>query len=287
MHYAGRIAGLCGTAFAFVIVAIGCAHETTDGLSVAHQYIDGGQLSDDAEDAPYDASLDAGQKIPAPFPDAAPLLDAALMVDAAAPCMTVPPSSTCGLVPQCGCPATQTCDVTNDTTGATACVAAGVVALGLACATTSNCARGLSCIFNVCHAYCPTAGQSCTAANMGICFAAELAPGKTTPNRNACTIHCDPMNSALACGTNGCNYFSFDRVTDCRPAGQKVQFQACTTTTDQCAAGFSCNLHPTRGKECEKWCRNNNDCGSPTRCNDVFGADAPLINGVKYGLCQS
>ena len=288
-----------GVRFSLVVVAglsFGCAnggYDATDALL-------SGAPSDSDADAPQpprtrvandagkpSGSLGGGSDAGLAAADGGKTLaDAGVAADgeAGASCATVPPSNTCGPVPQCGCAPNQTCDVTSDTTGATTCVASGSGALGSSCTSTGGCARGLTCVGGACRPYCATAGQSCGIATLGTCFAPEYAPGKTTPNRDVCTIRCDPRASATACGTNGCSYFPVDKVTDCRAVGQKKQFDACGSIFE-CAPGFTCNAHPIYGPECEKWCRTSADCPNLTACYDIFGANAPVINGVKYGLC--
>src|SRR5262249_31481256 len=62
---------------------------------------------------------------------------------AGAACKTTPPNNKCGLDPQCGCGANETCDVTNDASGATSCVSAGGATLGRPCQQTGDCLAGL------------------------------------------------------------------------------------------------------------------------------------------------
>src|SRR5437764_632731 len=65
-----------------------------------------------------------------------PALDAG--TEAAAVCKTVPPNNRCGLDPQCGCGSNETCDVTNEATGATSCVTGGGATLGRPCSQTGD-----------------------------------------------------------------------------------------------------------------------------------------------------
>ena len=208
-------------------------------------------------------------------------------------CATVPPNNLCGLVPQCGCGANQTCDVTNDTTGATSCITSGATARGAQCTGTGNCAQGLTCVFGACRPYCTTPNQACPGTGLGGCYSPEYAAGLTTPNRNVCAIDCDPRTPSAACGNNSCLWFAGSNGTDCRPGGTGLELDACSTL-DGCAAGLICFSHPLFGPECERWCRlpassYPNDCGAFTTCTDAYaaaGANAPFVGGVKLGLCQ-
>jgi hypothetical protein len=49
--------------------------------------------------------------------------------------------------------------------------------------------------------------------------------------------------------------------------------------------------HPKYGLECERWCRIGvaGDCPttpSGLKCTDALGPIAPVIGGVKEGVCQ-
>jgi hypothetical protein len=96
------------------------------------------------------------------------------------------------------------------------------------------------------------------------------------------------------CGTNACHwfatYYSPSKVSDCNFGGTTPALSVCATTSD-CQPGLACVTHPKYGLECEKWCRIGqvpSDCGTDPKftCKDVFGADAPVINGIKEGVCQ-
>lgn len=192
----------------------------------------------------------------------------------------------CGVSPQCGCAAGQTCDVVDFTTGAESCVAAGAGAQGSACTATSQCALGLTCQGNACRPYCATPGSPCAAAGTGVCFAPQNAAGATTPNDDVCAIKCDVRSPASSCGTNNCLWFSADKESDCRASGPVALYGSCATLVD-CQQGLACVLHPVFGYECEKWCRiGGSDCSIFETCADVYGANAPTSGGVKLGHCQ-
>lgn len=217
--------------------------------------------------------------------------------DAATPCTTTPPSNKCGLAPQCGCAANETCDVVDDTTGAVACVAAGAGALGTACTTAGagSCAVGLTCVEAACRPYCAFAGGACSGPGVSTCYDA-------TPTRKVCGIACDPHAPSAACGTNACDYVVATKVVDCRAPGAKKAWDRNCTAPAGCKPGLSCITwagDPTI-IECEPWCRlpdaQFNDCGNvkyttgaSTRCVDRYtqlGQTPPVVGGVTYGVCQ-
>jgi len=146
-------------------------------------------------------------------------------------CETVPPNNKCGLDPQCGCLETETCDVTNQTTGATSCVTGGSATLGRPCSATGDCMAGLACLYGACRPYCKTPLTKCSVGGTELCVGMPDADGKP---------------------------------------------------------GLACIEHPAYGRECEAWCRlGGNDCTAQGfTCKDVWGANAPVINGVKEGICQ-
>lgn len=163
---------------------------------------------------------------------------------------------------------------------------AGGGTLGTYCTTTNQCGQGLTCQGNACRPYCSSAGAACTGAGVGVCFAPENAAGATTPNLAVCAVTCDVRSPATACGSNNCLWFAGDKQSDCRPAGTKALYDACTTLVD-CQSGLACVDHPLFGYECEKWCRiGGSDCGLFETCEDVYGANAPTSGGQKLGHCQ-
>lgn len=228
-----------------------------------------------------DAGSDAGPKVDAGV-DAGPQADAGA-------CTKAPPSNACGVAPQCGCAANETCEVTNTTTGAVSCVLAGGGPLGSVCATTQQCAKGLTCQFGACRPYCSTPGAACGGANLGVCYAPVNGNNQTTPNLSVCAVACDPKNPATACASNTCVWFPGDQQSDCNAPGSKTKYQACGSLFD-CAPGLACAFDPLQlGNACLAWCRvgMNSDCpGLFEACDDVYGANAPVVNGVKYGLCR-
>jgi hypothetical protein len=238
----------------------------------------GGTSSGGTSSGGTDAGTDAS------VADAAP--DSAV-VDAGSACATVAPSNACGLAPQCGCAANQTCDVTNNTSGAVSCVLAGGGPSGSYCTTTSQCAKGLTCGYNTCRPYCPSVGAACVGAGLGQCTQYyDPSAGTPVTNSKVCTIACDLRSPASACGSNNCIFDTTINASDCDKSGTKALYDACTRYND-CQQGLSCVDHPAFGFECEKWCRlGQNDCGIFESCTDVYGAAAPSSGGAKLGHCQ-
>lgn len=213
--------------------------------------------------------------------------DAGLAPDAPDTCKRAAPSNKCGLTPQCGCTAAETCDVA-DTGGNVACVAAGKGAMGVSCIGTEGCAQGLTCVFDTCHAFCPSAGTtSCTAPKTGACVQVKGQGGVVLPNLTVCRVTCDLRDAnacggATAAGTAAC--VLADGATDCAKAGTKALNQTCTPTED-CLPGLVCAVTggATNGI-CKKWCRvGTNDCGGATACNG-FGTKV-IVSGVEHGVC--
>jgi len=215
--------------------------------------------------------------------------------ETAAACKTVPPNNRCGLVPQCGCGPNETCDVTNQTSGATSCVTAGGATLGRPCVQTGDCLAGLTCEYGACRPYCDTARTKCNVGGTVLCVEVLGDNNLPIPNNNICTLQCDPREPAPVCGTNSCHwledYYAPESVSDCNRPGTMKPYSDVCASDDDCQPGFACMKHPKYGFECERWCRLGvaGDCpSSPSGlvCTDAFGTLAPVINGVKEGVCQ-
>ncbi len=247
------------------------------------------QQTSDAGQTTTDAGTDAAkQDASTTIIDAGTDSGSVVTTDAGA-CTKAPPSNVCGVAPQCGCAANETCDVTNTTTGAVSCVLAGGGPQGSVCTTSTQCAKGLTCQFGACRPYCSTAGTTCSGANLGICYAPLNNSNATTPNLSVCAVKCDPRNPSASCASNTCLWFPGDQQSDCNTPGTKTVYQACSGVAD-CAAGLACAFDPlSLGNACLRWCRIgvSSDCpGLFESCDDVYGANAPVVSGQKYGLCR-
>jgi hypothetical protein len=81
------------------------------------------------------------------------------------------------------------------------------------------------------------------------------------------------------------------KVSDCNYPGTVTVNQPCPNSDYECAAGLACSFVTKRNRyECEKWCHFSpsvaGECGTGYSCKNVFGANAPVFNGVTEGLCQ-
>ena len=216
--------------------------------------------------------------------------------DEPAVCKTSLPNNRCGLDPQCGCGANETCDVTTPTTGATSCVTGGGATLGRPCTATGDCVAGLTCNYGACRPYCTTPRSKCGIGGTDLCVEMLGDDSKPLINKAVCTINCDPRVPSAVCGTNACewfaDYYKPNKVSDCNFGGTMAAYASGCETTSECVPGTACQDHPTYGLECEPWCRilkvlgDPDDCGAGYKCTDVFGADAPEIGGYREGLCQ-
>ena len=220
--------------------------------------------------------------------------DASVPPPPPATCVSVAPNNRCGLDPQCGCGANETCDVTNETTGATSCVSGGGATLGRPCAQTGDCLAGLTCSYGACRPYCKTPRSKCAVSGTDLCVEVMGKDNKPITNKSVCTIQCDPRQPSAVCGSNACEwlptYYAPSKVTDCNFAGTVPVLGVCKSTGD-CLPAHACITHPKYGLECEKWCRigQAGDCPTTpagTTCKDTYGTDAPVIGGVKLGTCQ-
>lgn len=231
--------------------------------------------------------------IPEPKPEPPEPVDAG---DAASPVHVRPDASACANLgagdecavdPQCGCDTGETCDVIDRETGKAACIAAGTKALGATCVTPTQCAQGLTCVDDVCRPLCAKNKTTCTGENLGVCKTFQDSSGKVVEAANICTITCDLATPGAVCGENNCLWKASVKATDCHPAGTRKAHEGCSRLSD-CAPGLTCVVVNQFKVECEPWCRTDHreDCAAPKFCNDVYGANAPVVDGSKLGHCQ-
>lgn len=205
-------------------------------------------------------------------------------------CKTTAPSNKCGLVPQCGCSASETCDVI-DAQGSVRCVAFGKAPMGQPCTATAGCARGLTCVFGTCHAFCDEPGKACGQAGTGDCIQVQAAGGAAIPNLAVCMVRCAP-HDPKSCGgkTNagvGVCFVDDKGGTDCQEGGTRTQNQTCTPQ-DECGPGLVC-VTPSNGPStCKRWCRvGTTDCGGSVQCQS-FSTKVMVktaSGSLEYGAC--
>lgn len=229
---------------------------------------------------------------PSKAPQSSPVMTDAGGTPDAAPdtCKRTAPSKKCGLVPQCGCALSETCDV-EDSAGGVACVTAGKAPMGGACVATPGCALGLTCVFGTCHAFCDNPGSACAATTGGVktgaCVQVKNQTGAAIPNLSVCRIDCD-LRDVSACGGTtaagtGVCMVDDKGATDCALGGTKAVNAACTN--DDCGPGLVCTTSGTAtAGSCKKWCRvGTTDCGGTTACTG-FGTKV-MVSGVEHGVC--
>lgn len=202
-------------------------------------------------------------------------------------CKKAPPSNACGVAPQCGCGANETCDV-PDASGQAVCVAAGSVAMGQPCTRTSSCAQGLTCIFGTCHAFCDNPGRACALPGTYGCEQIKTTEGDDVPNLSICRTACAPHEPSSCGGKTtegvGVCYADGKGGTDCQSGSAKIEGDECSPK-DACGPGLVCTTVKTTSKStCKKWCRvGQADCGAGNTCNG-FNPEVK-VGAVVYGAC--
>lgn len=213
--------------------------------------------------------------------------DASTAPDAPDTCKRTAPSNKCGLVPQCGCTLSETCDI-DDSSGNVACVTAGKAVMGAPCLGTEGCAVSLTCVYGTCHAFCDNPGNKCALAKTGDCVQLKASGGTAIPNFVVCNVACD-LRDATACGGTtaaGTGVCIVDEKsgTDCAKGGTRTVGQVCSPS-DDCGPTLVCTVtgSATNGS-CKKWCRvGTSDCGGTTTCNG-FGTKV-MVGTVEHGAC--
>ena len=205
-------------------------------------------------------------------------------------CKTAAPSNACGVVPQCGCSKSETCDVV-DSKGTAKCVAFGKATMGRPCTATAGCAQGLTCVFGTCHAFCDEPGTACSQAGAGDCVQVTAQGGAAIPNLSVCMVECAPHDPS-SCGgkTNagtGVCFVDEQGGTDCQEGGSRAENQTCSPA-DDCGPGLVC-IKTTSGAgtaadTCKRWCRvGTNDCGGTAICRGF--STKVMVGTAEYGAC--
>jgi hypothetical protein len=187
--------------------------------------------------------------------------------DMAVACMP-PAGSACVVYPQCGCSASQSCDIT-DTTGHGVCVVAGATPNWYNCTGSGQCMKGSSCVHGVCTPFCASVGAPSADCSSGAaeCYNLQDTNNANIPNDKVCTNNCDPVNPQNA------NGFS--------PCGPNVN---CWPDTDH----FAWCLGPTtatgtQGADCTNTAGNATD---PTLCAPGYYCLAGTFSGTCYKMCR-
>lgn len=246
------------------------------------------------EDAgPEPPAEDAAVPVPtstatAPRVDASPRPVGDAAEDDAGACARTPPSNRCGLVSQCGCLPSETCDVFDFQEGGVGCVGYGTAALGHPCTSTAGCAKGLACVLGVCKPFCSTPGAACDGADAGACQQIRFTDGTPVPNLTVCRVRCE-LRTGLGCGgTNAAGTGTCipdgEGGTDCTQGGAIAEKQACSEAR-LCAPGLACVSLSTGADECRRWCRvGTTDCGVGRTCSG-FTQGKVFVDGVEHGVC--
>lgn len=197
-----------------------------------------------------------------------------------APCM-VPSGAACSLSPQCGCSSAQKCDVPDFGTGTAACVSQGSRGPNEKCATTTECARGLTCYYDLCMPLCATNGDC---VSTSACNDVRYVAGgveKTVSGMRVCMAQCDPINPSKSCGASTTCLFPSPTTTTCAAAGLSTTATSCASDPFACAPGYVC----VGTGDCKRWCRIGfaGDCPGGKACNRL--SSAPKIGSIEYGVC--
>lgn len=216
-------------------------------------------------------------------------------------CATQP----CDIATQCGCGATQACDLNFATLMGTAC--RGVFSPGRegnACTSVADCDRGFVCLGNgagasSCKKYCAT-NADC-AQPRGQCVIDLQSGGSPIPGAPpVCSSNCDPTSATAAGCPAGwkCDLYTQTHngtshpIVDCTSAvGAGTQGASCQAASgtggddSKCAAGFLCTTADGTSFKCRKMCNvtANTGCTALT----CLGLATPhLVGGTEYGVCN-
>ena len=244
--------------------------------------------------------------------DGAPAADAGGGADADT-CAAEP----CSLLDQCGCGATQVCDLDRDqlATGVTTC--RDVTAPGTEranCTSSTECAGGFGCFgiegFQQCRRFCD--GED-DCGGGGHCIievtytddggAQQPVPGAVTCSKS-CAIEGASDNGCPADPQFGCRLFwenpngSTDPdgdeyfLSDCgrAPASGGGDDAACTSHAS-CRPGYGCVTFGASDRRCKQSCVYNLDgAAGPRVCNGTGTcrafSDTPMIGTTEYGYCD-
>ena len=179
------------------------------------------------------------------------------------------PGAKCRVAPNCGCSATETCELVG-LNGEGACQAAGSVGRGGQCTASADCAPGLGCIGGTCTNYCRN-DNDCPDKQ---CDALVSGTGTPIKDVGSCSTPCDPAVAQCADG-RACRFIATER-TACVNTGSGGDGAACKVDGD-CEAGRAC----VPGNVCGAVCQAGSTCDSGAACQAV----ALTYKGTTYGFC--
>jgi hypothetical protein len=202
----------------------------------------------------------------------------------------------CTILPQCGCPADDACDIDDDNDGG-ACrnVSATAQQEGGACSTISGCVAGTVCLgAGICRKYCDD-NTDCGQPR-GQCLITITDGTNPIPNvPKTCSSNCDPTNVAAGgCPANKkCSLFTINannvvnNIVDCDVAGAGLQGADCKVGADGddalCGKDHTC-VTSDGGTTftCRRMCVVGTACTVGT-CT-AFGTPF-IVGGINYGVC--
>lgn len=242
-----------------------------------------GRATPSAAEALVDASV---------APDAIPPRDDSSDDDAAEPPLPLDSgseasacASPCGIAPQCGCAAFESCDIAAD--AARGCTSSGSNVVGRACLGTFECARGLLCLSGVCRAPCEPALAPCAA---GSCSDYAKAPsdGGVSASLAACSVACDYADEG-SCGFRpgdlagaACVFRAALGRAECMSV-RNVQLQSGVCAEDaECGAGRVCVATSMGFSSCRRLCK----LGAADACGGCGAFPVSrVVGGVTFGYC--
>lgn len=215
---------------------------------------------------------------------------------------------TCDLVPQCGCPSDQACDLdgTMLATGGTEC--RGVNAQGQEASTCTNpedCAAEYVCLGGAtsqCRHYCT--GDADCPGDGSLCLIQITYSGGDVPGAKTCSKACPPAATAnpTGCPPNyACHIFLDDPdgslgggsgetgderfLTDCLAAGAGTHDADCSANgMSDCAAGYDC-VTIGGNDRCRQTCAYPGGTCATGSCAR-YAAPRPVIGAQEYGVCN-
>jgi hypothetical protein len=242
------------------------------------------------------------QDLAMPADMAQPIQDMAQPIppDMAQPLCSPPSGSACVVYPQCGCSASQSCDITT-ASGAGVCVAVGTTPNWNNCTMSGQCMKGSTCVHGVCTPFCATTGVPSADCSSGTaeCYQLQDTNANNIPNDKVCSQNCDPTNPTSTaagfspCGPNVNCWPDADHYAWCLGPTKATGTQGadCTNTagtaTDptKCAPGYYCNVGTLSGT-CYKMCHValTGECPTSTTCKSF--STKMYAGSAEIGVCH-